>query len=315
MRPDDLQRWCDPRTILVVTGIHDDPLPLLYAVTEARRSGARLLLATVIPPTSTPGEKCTGRMLIFPSASGMPDTLDEMAHRLQWQGVQCEPIVLRGSALEEIGSLVRSRDVDRVFVSASEDDSAEEHSRPDLTEQLTNTLEIPVCIVGRRARSETSDHRIPGRILLAHSLHSGGRMVVDLACELARMRQARLTLLHVMEPGNMSEQQKLQAHTLVRAKLSALVAGRIDMPRWPEIVVREGEAAAQIIEEELCLWRDLIILGPSSATAGPTHRRLDVLHRVIAESRCPVLALGPCAAAREVGSLELQELKTGSLNR
>lgn len=311
MLPDYLQRWCDPKTILVLTRASDWTPSLLYAASEARRTGARLLLAAVLPPH----EKKTDQVLVLPSLSPALEVLDDMARRLQWQGVQCEPILLRGSALEEIGSLVRYRTVDRVFVSASENDSAEGHWQPDLTEHLTNTLEIPVCIVGQRVRSETSNHRIPGRILLAHSLHSGGRMLVDLACELARMHQARLTLLHVMEPGNMSEQQRLRAHTLVCAKLSALVAGRIDMPGWPEIVVREGGAADQIIEEELCPWRDLIILGPSSPTADPSPGRLDVLHRVIAESRCPVLALGPAAAAREVGSLDVRELKTGSLNR
>jgi hypothetical protein len=43
----DMRRWCDPRAIIVATNLTDDPALMLYAVTEARRSGARLLLVHV----------------------------------------------------------------------------------------------------------------------------------------------------------------------------------------------------------------------------------------------------------------------------
>jgi nucleotide-binding universal stress UspA family protein len=316
MSRDFISRWYEPRTILALVGLREDSSLLLHAVAEARRSGARLLLVHVVPAIFQMQADASDKTLLLPSTRSLADALDETALRLQWQGVLCEPMVLRSSSPEDLRSLVRSRNVDRVFLASPLDHPAGQLIQADLIEHLMATLEVPLCIIGRRVHGETGDrHRLPGRILLAHSPSSGGKLLLDLACGLAQRRQASLTVLHVVQTAHMTEQQRVQAHDLARIRLSSLVAGRTRLPRWPEIVIRDGEAAAEIIKEGICPWSDLIVLGSPSLSAGDSHWWKEVLHPVIHESRCPILVLGPAAAAKGTVEVSSPELKTGSLHR
>lgn len=88
----------------------------------------------------------------------------------------------------------------------------------------------------------------------------------------------------------MTDQQQQQAQIKASTQLAAFAASAPN-PLFPiEILVREGDVVQSIVEETMCPHRDLIVLG-----TGPVrHRaasRTDVIHRVIAQARCPVVAL------------------------
>lgn len=311
------QHWCDPRVILVAINLDDQPALLRYAMAEARRSGARLLLVHVIPPPPAPKDAATSppRVLLLPPAHAAAEALDHLALRLQWQGVLAEPIVLKGRPNEQIQTLVQARKVDRVIVAARSGLRQEPSSGRSVAEHLMASLPVPVCVVGSRSCPEMPHDAAVGRVLLALSLRSVRKEYVDFACGVAQARHARLTLLHVIDPSSVGSHERARAHKPVRLRLAALAATHDELPWRPDIAVREGDPAVQIVEEAACPFRDLILLGSSSLKPFPQGRESNLIDRVIAETRCPVLVLKPgVAAVRAEPAAEWQQLKTGSLN-
>ena len=59
----------------------------------------------------------------------------------------------------------------------------------------------------------------------------------------------------------------------------------------PTIVVREGDAAAEILEEADSRSTRLIVLGVSSPSTAVRRPSLSNVNRVIANARCPVITL------------------------
>lgn len=311
------QHWCEPRVILVAVNLDDQPALMRYAVAEARRSGARLLLVHVIPPPLPRKDAAISppRVLLLPSTHAAAEALDHLALRLQWQGVLAEPIVLKGRPNEQIQTLVQSRKVDRVIVAARSGLRLEPSSGRSVAEHLMASLPVPVCVIGSRSCPEMPHDAAMERVLLALSLRTDRKENVDFAFGVARARNARLTLLHVIDPSSVGSHERARAHEPIRLRLAALAATHDELSWQPDISVREGDPALQIVEEAACPFRDLIILGSSSLTPFPQGRESNLIDRVIAETRCPVLVLKPpVGAVRAEPVIEWQALKTGSLN-
>lgn len=285
------QRWCEPRVLLAATNLRDQPALLRHAVGDARRSGARLLLVHVISSAaqSEDASAMPSRVLLLPSMESAASALDHVALQLQWQGILCEPVVLKGRPDEQIQTLVQTRGVDRVYVSARSHPDAIAPHAVSLAEKLIASLAAPVCVVGNHVHANAGSDLIPGRVLLALSLRSFQSEYVNFACGVARARRARLTLLHVLDRSCASDRQR--ARDAARLRLAALVASHGDLP-WPaDIDVREGDPSALIVEEAICPFRDLIILGSSSLQPSGAGQKSSVIHRVIVEARCPVITL------------------------
>lgn len=310
---DLLQRWCEPRLILMATNLDDQPALVCHTVAEARRSGARLLLVHVIPPPTARDEPGPPHLYRLPSTRAAADALEHMALHLQWQGVLCEPVVLKGRPDEQIEALVRSRNVDRVIVAARDNRRRGPSIRRSVADRLIAALQVPVCVVSGQVCPETLHEPTGGRVLLPLSLHSVRREYVDFACGIARARRSRLTMLHVIDPSSVTERQREYLHDASRLRLAALAATHEELLWRPDVAVREGDAAAEIVEEAACPVRDLIILGSSSLTA---NRQVSgVIERVIAASRCPVITLrSPASMATADPDATWSEQKTGSLN-
>jgi nucleotide-binding universal stress UspA family protein len=310
-----LQRWCEPRVILVATNLDDQAALMCHAVAETRRSGARLLLVHVISSAAAQetGPSSPPDIHLLPSTQRATDALEDLARRLRWQGVVCEPLVLRGRADEQIDAVVRSRNVDRVIVAARDYRGRESSHRRSVADCLMALLPVPVCVVTSHVCPGDLHEPAGGRVLLPLSLHAVRREYVDFACGVARARGARLTLLHVVDPSRGTERERAMAKDTARLRLAALAATHEDLVLRPDIEVREGDPATQIVEEALCPFRDVIILGSSSLTA--KQQQSGILARVLSEARCPMMTLKPPAT---VPRLELApvwaELKTGSLN-
>lgn len=322
MASDVLQRWCDPRVILVATNLDDQPALVRHAAAEAKRSGARLLLTHVIPPPAIPPPALPENAVASPPQVLPPppthramDSLERTALQLQWQGVLCEPVVLRGTPVEQIQSLARSRRVDRVMVAARGHSHSDASRRPSLAETLIAALPVPVWVVSRHVYADPGGDHLIGRILVALSLHAIRREEVDFACGLARMRRAKLTLLHVIDPSGSHPSEHTDIHETTRRSLAALAATAVDLPWRPDIAVREGDPAEQILEEAACPFRDLIILGSSScATRSGCDRDGSVIARVLKETHSPVMTFRPPMVETQARPAEeWVELKTGSL--
>ena len=204
--------------------------------------------------------------------------------------------------------------VDRVIVAARRARRSEPALEGSVAESLLNSLDVPVSVVGRQVYPATLANHGAGRVLLALSLNAFSRGYVDFACGLARARRARVSLLHVLHTRGMSEPGRELAHNAARMCMAALAATQSGLCPQAEIAVREGDTVSQMLEEAVCPSRDLIILGSSPALVESHGPQESIVHRVIAETRCPVMILKPQHSISVQPSAQLPEVRTGSLN-
>ena len=113
-----LHRWGGPETILVATNLLDAPHIGPHARAQARLSGAKVLLVHVIQPSYLRTNPTEGLPFVLPSPTlrSVQSRLNEIAKEFQYEGVLCEPIVLKGLPGEQIPALIHERRVDRVIV-------------------------------------------------------------------------------------------------------------------------------------------------------------------------------------------------------
>jgi nucleotide-binding universal stress UspA family protein len=292
MKQSAVVRWSSPELILVATNLLEGQSLLLHAIFQARLTKAKVLLVHVIPPSYLKRDLHDGApcFLPGPAVRAIKASLDEATRQFQQAGVLCEPIVLTGSPAEEISLLVKLRSVDRVIVGTRYASGVARLVEPSVAEELITTLEVPVCIIGRRTHPRTGCGVSLGNVLLAASLHSPRPLLASFASTLAEMNNARLTLLHVLDPNGMDEQQRMMARFVARQKLSAMVPNGARHRCPPEFVVREGDPATVILHEAGYFSQDVLVLGSASSMA-PRLLTDSVVRRVIVESQCPVITL------------------------
>jgi len=292
MKESVVVRWSSPKLILVATNLLEGQSLLLHAIFQARLSKAKVLLVHVIPHTYLKRDFQDGApsFLPGPRVRAAKESLDGAAKEFQRAGVLCEPIVLTGSPAEQISLLVKLRAVDRVIAGTRYASGIAHLVEPSVAEELIATLEVPVCIIGRRTHPKGGCAVSLGNVLLATSLHSTNPLLATFASTLAEVNNARLTLLHVLDSEGMGEQEREIARSASRQKLSALVPDGARHRYPPEFMIREGDPATVILHEAGSFSQDILILGSSSSMA-PRLLADSVVRHVIVEAQCPVITI------------------------
>ncbi len=285
-------RWSSPELILVATNLLEGQSLLLHAIFQARLSKAKVLLVHVIPPSNLRRDVQDGAPSFLPGRAvrAIKASLDEAAKEFQQAGVLCEPIVLTGTPAEQISLFVKLRAVDRVIAGTRYASGVARLVEPSVAEELITTLDIPVCIIGRRIHPKAGCCVSLGNVLLAASLHSANPLLANFASTLAEMNNARLTLLHVLDPEGMGEQERQIAGFAARQRLSAFIPSGARHKCPPVLMIREGDPATVILHEAGSLSQDVLILG-SSFSMAPRLLTDSVVRRVIVESQCPVITI------------------------
>jgi hypothetical protein len=297
LTPRILRRWCAPEVILAVTDLTDEDFLLFHAIRQARRCSAKVLLAHVLPiDRSRPLKGDTGApVLNGVSAQHAQRTLDRMARQLRWVGIACEPILLRGDAVEEILAVAKAQAADRVLLTAWHDRSPLARS---LAEEISPWVGVPVCVVRNGGVAALRNDRAAGRIALALSLRSDCETSLAFAGRLAQQHQATLTVMHVFADGQrLPADERTAAAVAARLPAGALREAELLCPLG--IAALSGDPAAEIQKYEAGVDFDFLLLGaprspyPDAAAAG-------VVHRIVGRARCPVILLGHRAAQMRV---------------
>jgi nucleotide-binding universal stress UspA family protein len=293
-----IARWSGPEVIVVATNLLEGQRLTLHAIHQAKLSNARVLLVYVAPPAYLRNGSSDEMPLAeaSPLSENIQSKLDGMAGEFQQEGVGCELLVLNGLAEEQIPRLVKSRSVDRVIVATRNATGVSRLLESSVAEQLIAGLEVPVCVIGRRAHSGAAGGAPPGRILLAASFQSGSALAARFASTLAELHHSQLVLLHVLDSAGMGDQERELAKYTAHRRLADLVPKEARHRHQPVCLIREGDPAEIIACEAGSTPQDLLILGAPNPSM---HSRLlgtSVVHRVVAESRCPVITIKPSSA-------------------
>ena len=177
--------------------------------------------------------------------------------------------------------------VDRVIVATRYATGVERLIEPSVAEELITTLEVPVCIIGRRTHPGPACSTPLGRVLLATSLHSSSAMLARFANTLAEVNHSQLARSHVLDNERMSEQQREMTRLLTQRNLSALVPIEARHRHKPIFLIREGDPATIILDEAGSLPQDIVVLGTSKPSMVSRILTNSVAHRVVLESQCP----------------------------
>ena len=293
MAQNTIVRWSDPKLILVATNLLEGQTLILHAMYQARLSGAKVLLAHVVRRSKLRAEYTEDKPSFLPGPvlQSVKSKLDETVREFLHKGIQCEPIILGGHPAEQIALLAKSRRVDRVIAATRYASGIARLVEPSVAEELIATLDIPVCIIGRRAHPGPAYGTPLGRILVAPALDSLSSTLVSFASTLAELNRSRLTLLHVIETEAMSEQQRELARMVARQKLASLVPRESRHKYEPVLLIRDGDPGTIILDESSSFPQDLVILGSPNSSRFERLLTNSVVHRVVIESQCPVITV------------------------
>lgn len=295
-------RWTEPKVILVATNLLEDQAFMLYAVYQTALSRAKVILVHVIPPFYLRSEAVYGTPSVQPNVvvRNARAKLDELAAKFRWEGIDCEPIILNGLPEEQIPLIVKSRIVDRIIIASRAASGVERLIGGSVAESLISSVEIPVCTIGRYMRPALACATQPERILLATSLQPGSPMLVSFASRLAELHYSHLTLIHVVESVGMTEQERELARFKARQRLSRMIPKEARYWYRPVLLLPEGDAKTVIPDVAGSTTQDLVILGGSFPSLFSWILGTGVVHRVIAEAKCPVITLkSPARSAAE----------------
>ena len=263
MAQNTIVRWSDPKVILVATNLLEGQTLILHAMYQARLSGAKVLLVHVVRRSKLRGEVPEDKPSFLPGPvlQSVKSKLDEIVREFLHGGILCEPIILGGHPAEQIALLAKSRRVDRVIAATRYASGIARLVEPSVAEELIATLDIPVCIIGRRAHPGPACDTPLGRILVATALDSMSSTLGSFASTLAELNQSRLTLLHVIDTEGMNDQQRELARMVARQKLASLVPREARHRDEPVLLIRDGDPGTIILDEAGSLSQDLVILG------------------------------------------------------
>ena len=275
--------------ILVATNLADHPSLMLLSTCQARSSGAGILLVHVVPPIVTQKKPAHGKVQVAPEniSRHAREQLEYTALQLQWQGVLAYPIVLTGDPAVQLAALARLKAASQVIVGPRRAGSVLGHLRPSLAERLIPELDIPLLVLGPRIPVLHATGGRHGKLIVPLSLHGSQSEYVRFAMTLAQESCSRLTLLHVANTSDMTQKQKEQALDDARFQLAALVP-ESSLPFPVETVVREGDVVRAIVNEPICPYQDIIVIGTSPASRHQAEHGA-IIRQVITGAHCPVM--------------------------
>ena len=293
MKQSAMIRWSNPETILVATNLLEGNNLATHAIDQARHSRAKVLLVHVIPGPGSMTETSFEIEFRLPESlvRGPKTRLEEIAKKFERDGIECEPIVLTGIPEEEIARLVKSRFVDRVIVADRIASGVARLIAGSVAEELIATLEVPVCVIGRRVISQSACGTPFERVLLATSLDRDSSLLATFANTFAEFNHSHLTLLHVLDNAGMSSREWKLARDTARERLFALLPNEAMHRHQPFLLVREGDPATTILSEASSMSEDIVILGSPRPSMTSQLLGSSIAHRVMTESQCPVMTV------------------------
>ena len=296
-----LRLWSAPQTILVATNLSDELTILPPAITQARQSGARILLAHVV---STDHHVLRfHNSLLQRSTSRLSEArtlLDRMARQLRWVGITCEPVVLNGIPELEISRLAKTRGVDRLIVTFEDNPDLTASQNRTFAERILPAMEVPVCVIGRRMSLLSPNGSHGKNVTLAVSLNSDCQVPLRFASRLAQEAHANLKVLHIFDRKHVDLNTPALNPVEVASQLTIRNLARSRTLCPAEITVRRGDPAEEILEHLSSGNEGPIVLCSSGIGSGEQAWRDSVSYRVLAEARYPVFVLGKCVPAATV---------------
>ncbi len=276
-----------PKSILVATDLNDLDFLLPVAIDQARMAGAMIWLLHVIPPEAyasieSGAYPLGGKDKEYRDAEA---ALVKAAAELRRMNLACAYEVRRWYPVDEIKDFIREHSVERLILGTSGRGKLGKLLIGSVAEQLIRSLDIPVCTVGPHFEAFAPNR--PRRIVFAFSLRHHPEHSLGFAVDLAAASSAELIVLHVTEQDRGDEGLVAGAMSKIEELLRGIPSSQVR----PQIRIRSGEPADEIVAECKVLRPESLILSASSTSPASARFRAGVVYRVISQAPCPTFTL------------------------
>lgn len=262
-----------------------------YAAALARRYDAHLYLLHVLVPRENQSPPAEGKAAA--NLAMQREAQERIADILasgQLQGVQHEVMLTEGYLWPTLDILIRERELDLVVV-GTHGLHGIEPSLGSSAELIFRRADCPVLTVGPAVASEAPKVSEFKHILFATGFGRAAGRAAPYAFSLAQVYQAKLSLLHVLEPvgSDDSEGGLVTLREITRLRLQQCVPEeKSNLPK-PEFIVRFGDPAEGILDVARETAVDIIVMGARAGKHFASHLPETVAFTVAARAPCPLL--------------------------
>lgn len=293
-----LNRWVQPKVILVATDLTDLDRLISFALQQAQQSNARLILLHVLSAGASLTADPAGMPYYDPAAAidFAVKTLEPWRSKARAQEISCDTVVREGHPAQQIIATASQFKADRLLLGTRSRGKVSKLLLGSVAEQVLRSATLPVITVGPEAHLEVDSQTRQRVVLHATTLRETSSPSAALSCEIASSLRARLVLLHVLPPIDEMQREHLPTgleSTAMRELriLAAEVGASESCCAQVEARVVHGHPAIEILAASAELEAHLIVLGSAhrSVFHNLTHDR--TVYRVLAHARCPVMTL------------------------
>jgi len=293
-----LNRWAQPRVILVATDLTDLDRLIPFALQQAQQSNARLILLHVLSAGASLAADSTGMPYYDPvgAIDFAIKALEPWRSKARAQEIVCDAVVREGHPAHQILASARQFKADRLLLGTRSRGKVSKLLLGSVAEQVLRSVNLPAITVGPEAHLEVDNDARQRVVLHATTLRETSSPSAALACQIAASLKARLVLLHVLPTIDEMQREHLPIgldSTAMRELrfLAAEVGASQSCCAPVEPRVAHGHPAIEILAASVELGAHLIVLGSAhrSVFHNLTHDR--TVYRVLAHARCPVMTL------------------------
>ena len=293
-----LSRVAISNILLATDFSSESQLALQYALSLAKRYGAKLFITHAVPPDAgiTTAEMQLPVHDLMQSNAERDVALLEQTEELK--SFPHEVIVESGEAWEVLNRVACNKNVDLIVMGTHGRGGIDKLFLGSTAEKVIRHASCPVLTVGPQVKP-TSLGRF-GHILYATDFSDGSMRALTYALSLAEQDWAELTMLHVIESNPISEFELFKWKLDDRQQLNRLIPPDVDLACKPEIEVEVGVPAEQVVCFAGTRNAELIVMGARGGGSASTHLPWTTLHHVLQHAHCPVLTVRaePLAANR-----------------
>jgi len=291
-----IDRWSQPKVILVATDMTDLDRLMPFALKQAKESGGRLILLHVLAAGVGIATDAAG-MPYYDPTGPLEDAQEKFkpwCERAGREGVACDALVREGHAAPQIEAAAAQFNADLILLGTRSRGKLGKLFLGSVAEHVLRAVNLPVMTVGPEAHLPAENEAERRVVLHATTLKESCRPSAALACQIAASQRANLVLLHVLPPVDEMQRKGLPTG-LDSAALQELrqLASETDAGCCTTVDahVVHGNPSIEILAEASERKASLIVLGATERLTLEKLARNRTIYRILAHARCPVLTL------------------------
>lgn len=285
-----------------------------YGASLAERFEGVLFLCHVI---DLPVVSVHGAAYVFPHdyvESLKEDAVQKLDTLMKGRKISWQPVVTAGPVASTLCNLASAEKADLVIAATHGRSGLKRWILGSVTERLVRTSPCPLMSITPFADKRETDSSQPvqfNNILVGCDFSVDSKAALESAFSMAQEYQARLHLVHVIEPvayrevllsPSLMDEVRVNLNTKLTEQMQAMVPEEVG--NWCEIRTNclAGKPYEELIKYATIHAVDLIVLGIRGRGLVDTMLLGATTDRVVRKSRCPVLAVGPKADSTSTNS-------------